>query len=70
MSDPTEASQANPHPASEHRTPREIALDEAGPIGQPDRDGISKEASGKKAPRYPAARRSPPANSKKRGKHP
>jgi len=69
MSDPSQATQANPHPVSEHRTPREIALDEAGPIGQPDRDVISKEASGEKAPRYPAARRAPRASrSKKRGK--
>lgn len=33
MSDPTEPNQAEPHPASSHRTPREIAKDEAGPIG-------------------------------------
>lgn len=69
MSDPSQATQANPHPVSEHRTPREIALDEAGPIGQPDRDVISKEASGENAPRYPAARRAPrTGRSKKRGK--
>jgi hypothetical protein len=36
MSDPNEATQANPHPVSGHRTPREIELDEAGPIGKPD----------------------------------
>ena len=69
MSDPSEASQANPHPVSQHRTPREIALDEAGPIGRPDRDVVSKEASGENAPRFPAARRAPrAANSKKRRK--
>jgi hypothetical protein len=68
-SDPSESTQANPHPVSEHRTPREIALDEAGPIGQPDRDLISKDASDKKAARYPAGRRSPrAASSTKRGK--
>jgi hypothetical protein len=67
MSDPRQATQVNPHPVSQHRTPREIALDEAGPIGQPDRDVISKEAPGKEAP--PAARRSPTAaSSKKRSK--
>lgn len=32
MSDPTEATQANPHPVSEHRQPHEIARDERGPI--------------------------------------
>ena len=36
MSDPSEATQANPHPVSGHRTPGEIAKDEAGPIGQAD----------------------------------
>ena len=36
MSDPSEATQANPHPVSGHRTPLEIAKDEAGPIGQAD----------------------------------
>ena len=46
MSDPGEATQANPHPISQHRTPREIALDEAGPIGQPDRDVSSQKAAG------------------------
>lgn len=45
MSDPAEASQANPHPVSQHRTPWEIALDEAGPIGQPDRDVSSQNAA-------------------------
>jgi hypothetical protein len=34
MSDPTERTHANPHPVSGHRTPAEIAEDEAGPIGQ------------------------------------
>jgi hypothetical protein len=69
LSDPSEATQANPHPVSQHRTPREIALDEGGPIGQPDRDFISKAANGKKAPRYPAERRSRgAASSTKRGK--
>lgn len=54
MSDPT---QANPHPVSGHRTPREIAKDEAGAIGQPDVDVIAKEISGENSPPYPAARR-------------
>ena len=35
MSDPSELHKAEPHPASSHRTPREIAEDEAGPIGEP-----------------------------------
>ena len=41
MSDPSELHKAEPHPVSGHRTPREIAEDEAGPIGEasnnPDR---------------------------------
>ena len=34
MSDPGQLHQAEPHPVSGHRTPREIAEDEAGPIGE------------------------------------
>lgn len=45
MSDPKEATQANPHPISQHRTPREIAADEAGPIGQPDLDVVARESA-------------------------
>jgi hypothetical protein len=51
MSDPSEATQANPHPISQHRTPLEIAADEAGPIGQPDRDVSSHAAAGAGAER-------------------
>jgi hypothetical protein len=50
MSDPSGATQANPHPVSGHRTPREIAKDEAGAIGQPDVDVIAKEVSGENSP--------------------
>jgi hypothetical protein len=35
MSDPRELHEGEPRPASAHRTPREIAEDEAGPIGHP-----------------------------------
>lgn len=35
MSDPTERYKIEPHPISSHRTPEEIAEDEAGPIGDP-----------------------------------
>jgi hypothetical protein len=62
MSDPAEATQANPHPISQHRTPREISLDEDGPIGQPDRDVSARKAAGAertrraKAPRRADAR--------------
>jgi hypothetical protein len=52
MSDPGEATQANPHPISQHRTPREIALDEAGPIGQPDRDVSAQKAAGAERTRH------------------
>jgi hypothetical protein len=33
MSDPSELHEGEPKPVSAHRTPREIAKDEAGPIG-------------------------------------
>jgi hypothetical protein len=45
MSDPHAETQANPHPISQHRTPREIAADEDGPIGQPDLDLVKKESA-------------------------
>lgn len=51
MSDPTEATHANPHPISGHRTPKEIAADEAGPIGQADADVAAEGAPTQKAPR-------------------
>jgi hypothetical protein len=50
MSDPSEATQAHPHPVSGHRTPREIAADEAGPIGHPDGWFIGKRGSAKDLP--------------------
>ena len=43
MSDPSEATSANPHPVSGHRTPLEIAKDEAGPIGQGDAEVVATE---------------------------
>jgi len=40
MSDPRDLSAVEPHPSSSHRTPHEIAEDEAGPIGgYPKRPG-------------------------------
>ena len=66
MSDPSEATQADPHPVSGHRTPREIAKDEAGAIGQPDEDVIAKDVSGENSPRQPAARHAPRAPTSKR----
>jgi hypothetical protein len=69
MSDPSEASQANPHPVSQHRTPREIAADEAGPIGQPDLDVVARRASTASTPRHQTNRGEPrAATTKKRGK--
>ena len=50
MSDPDAATQADPHPVSGHRTPSEIAEDEAGPIGQPDTDVDGKNVQGEKLP--------------------
>jgi hypothetical protein len=52
MSDPAEATQANPHPISQHRTPGEIALDEAGPIGQADRDVSARSTAGAERTRH------------------
>jgi hypothetical protein len=67
MSDPREATHVNPHPVSGHRTPREIAEDEAGPIGQPpDEDLGGKEASGKNAPPDSAGRGGPLAPGSRR----
>jgi hypothetical protein len=69
MSDPTESTEANPHPVSQHRSPREIAADEAGPIGQPDLDVVAKEVSDTTARGYPPEGRVPRAvGSKKRRK--
>ena len=53
MSDPTEVNKSNPHPVSQHRTPREIAEDEAGPIGQPDPDVIAKKIPNGNSPLKP-----------------
>jgi hypothetical protein len=69
MSDPAESTQANPHPVSQHRSPREIAADEAGPIGQPDLDVVAKAVSDTTARRYPPEGHVPRAvGSKKRRK--
>jgi hypothetical protein len=65
MSDPSEATQANPHPLSQHRTPREIDADEAGPIGKPDLDVVAKEASDSAAGRNPPAKGLPRAVSRR-----
>ena len=46
MSDPSEVTQANPHPVSGHRTPHEIAKDEAGPIGQADAEVVARRPIG------------------------
>jgi len=66
MSDPSEATQANPHPISQHRNPREIAEDEAGPIGTPDLDVVARRVSA--ATPHPPARSTQTAKSKRRGK--
>jgi len=50
MSDPNEATKANHHPVSQHRTPHEIAKDEAGPIGRSDLDVIAKEVPNANSP--------------------
>jgi hypothetical protein len=69
VSDPDQLTQVNPHPLSQHRSPREIAADEAGPIGQPDLDVVAKEVSDATARKYPAEGRALRAvESKKRRK--
>jgi hypothetical protein len=65
MSDPGEATQANPHPISQHRTPWEIALDEAGPIGHPDRDVSSQKAADAERTRHAKGPRRADAPGKK-----
>ena len=65
MSDPGEATQANPHPISQHRTPWEIALDEAGPIGHPDRDVSPQKAAGAERTRHAKGPRRADAPGKK-----
>ena len=63
MSDPIRGTNLNPHPISGHRTPDEIAADEAGPIGQPDPDIVSaRAASARKSPQ-PGAVSEPPETS-------
>jgi hypothetical protein len=57
VSDPTERSQVNPHPVSGHRTPDEIAEDEAGPIGQPNGHHVAKKGSEKDLPSTVPAKR-------------
>ena len=61
MSDPNEATQANPHPVSQHRTPHEIAKDEAGPIGRSDLDVIAKEVPNGNSPPEIVSLNVPPA---------
>ena len=80
MSDPSGLTQANPHPVSQHRTPREIAEDEAGPIGQPDLDvicvgqepavHIQKDVSGGNSAISPAAGHTPRGPTSKRSGKP
>ena len=54
MSDLTERNKSNLHPVSQHRTPGEIAEDEAGPIGRSDPDVIAKKVPNGNSPRKPA----------------
>ena len=60
MSDPHEATKAEPHPVSQHRTPREISADEDGKIGKADPDVVTKEASQASAEAKTQAKRPPP----------
>lgn len=48
MSDPTEGNEANPHPASSHRTPRQIAKDEAGPVGRKPTEAAAVDPESKR----------------------
>jgi hypothetical protein len=61
MSDPSEATKANHHPVSQHRTPHEIAKDEAGPIGRSDLDVIAKEVPNGNSPPEEVPLSVPPA---------
>src|SRR5450759_3139085 len=44
MSNPREATQADPHPVSGHRTTSEIAKEARGPIGQADAEVVAIES--------------------------
>ena len=55
MSDPREATQADPHPVSGHRTPHEIAEDEAGPIGRADAEVVRPEIAEDRLKRSPGS---------------
>ncbi len=66
MTSSKRSTQAEPHPVSEHRAPREIAADEVRPIGEPDLDVIVERISDPGAQSFPAARRAPSAGSAKK----
>jgi hypothetical protein len=42
MNEPKDRDSIDPHPTSQHRTPREIEADESGPIGHPPADSDVK----------------------------
>ena len=65
MSNSRADSLGNPHPISQHRTPGEIAADEAGPIGHPEPEADVKRVFGESPPRRPAAGRTPNAGTSK-----
>ena len=62
MSDPTELNKAEPHPASSHRTPLEIAKDLGGPLGghpnYPSKNLPADNGSLDKPPEQPARSKS------------
>lgn len=60
MSDPRELHEGEPKPASAHRTPREIAEDEAGPIG----DGSKGHTKNLRADQGPVRKVSEPSEKK------
>jgi hypothetical protein len=66
MTNSKRPTQTELHPVSEHRSPREIAADEAGSIGQPDLDVVAAEVSSASAQRFPAARKAKQAGGPKR----
>jgi len=61
MSDPSEETHVELHPVSQHRNPREIAADEAGPIGKPDLDIEAKVTADVGAERKPPVKIPPSA---------
>jgi len=72
MSDPSERNKGEAHPASSHRTPHEIAEDEAGPIGggrnQPRKNFRAEDGPVRKLDKAPEKLEEPKSGSQLRSR--